>query len=635
MTIDEKSELVENYQDIILYAVNKGEERQRYLERKFPQGIKSYIESKNELFVNDIFDAYGVTDVHILKKVQFVNFMKGYTALEYLLLSEEEVSMYQQYYEEYVKKKSWEEGQKKYAKIFRELRNNYLKNWGAYKYNIELETIDRKGNYIKGEYWIWQLFFKSFCLEEDLDYSLLPSMKNQYTRLDITVKMQGRFKSYVYDEIVNYITVLQAELQDNIYFVLGNSGLDDCRLIEKFNEFHFNTLKKILFERGISKKEYFLSENDLNSICETSTTKLSLGKLFIVIEVITTNSHLKQLCSSIRNTVNNSPQIAYISLMKGYDRDEMISIINLKKEKLEKERKKREEVRKTEIEILKKQFEDEEKVRQDEAERIRIETEYQIQAQIEEEERIEKEAAERARLEFEAQYGIKRSVPSHSFKTDDYKKIYSCVSHWNTLAGTLKYFYLYNYYPYKLDKEYGFQPTVRERNVRNLIWNFKNNKEKGITDFQHQKALDFILPLIEKMLYNTFGNSLSNITLVCIPASTKKMNEDRYKEFSYTLCNALGMINAYDYIKIVRDREARHERGIDTQAEILFDESFFQNKNILIFDDVITRGDSMIKFYGKMTRLGANVICGFAIGKTKYERIDDDPITSIQNSNNW
>lgn len=117
MTIDEKSELVENYQDIILYAVNKGEERQRYLERKFPQGIKSYIESKNELFVNDIFDAYGVTDVHILKKVQFVNFMKGYTALEYLLLSEEEVSMYQQYYEEYVKRKVGKKDKKNMQKF--------------------------------------------------------------------------------------------------------------------------------------------------------------------------------------------------------------------------------------------------------------------------------------------------------------------------------------------------------------------------------------------------------------------------------------------------------------------------------------------------------------------------------------
>ena len=30
-----------------------------------------------------------------------------------------------------------------------------------------------------------------------------------------------------------------------------------------------------------------------------------------------------------------------------------------------------------------------------------------------------------------------------------------------------------------------------------------------------------------------------------------------------------------------------------------------------------------------MTCLGANVVCGLAIGKTKHERIDDDPIISL------
>ncbi|MFT0416901.1 hypothetical protein [Bacteroides thetaiotaomicron] len=116
LTIDEKSELVENYQDIILYAVNKGEERLRYLEHKFPQGIKSYIEAKNELFVNDTYDTYGVTDVHILKREQFRHFMRGYTALEYLSLSEEEINIYQQYYDEYKKKEKLGRGAKKIRK---------------------------------------------------------------------------------------------------------------------------------------------------------------------------------------------------------------------------------------------------------------------------------------------------------------------------------------------------------------------------------------------------------------------------------------------------------------------------------------------------------------------------------------
>ena len=44
-----------------------------------------------------------------------------------------------------------------------------------------------------------------------------------------------------------------------------------------------------------------------------------------------------------------------------------------------------------------------------------------------------------------------------------------------------------------------------------------------------------------------------------------------------------------------------------------FDEEYFKGKNILLFDDLLTRGDSMRKFGRKLTSLGANVIAGVLI----------------------
>lgn len=627
LTIDEKSELVENYQDIILYAVNKGEERQRYLEQKYPQGLKKYIEEESKLLVDNIYNTYEITDIHILKKIQFQDFTRGYTALKYLLISEEKISIYQQHYEEYKKERSWEEEHKKYVEFHKKLKDDYLGRWGGCKHDLGYYFADYQGVFFKRDYFVWQFFPHFFCLEKGLDYSLFYLIQNQNTIFERIKGLQVHVEDYV-NKIVNYTIALQIKLNEDILFILGNSDLVDD-VAKTFNDFYFNKFKKELLSKGIFKKEHFIHESEFVSMCGIDINRSFKGKTFFVIEMITTNSHLKQLCSLIRDNVIGCSNIVYISYTKEFNRNEMIERINLLKRKVEELKKKRGEEKKIEIGILRKQFEDEESSRQEEAERIRIETEYQIQAQIKEEERIKKEEAERAQLEFEAQYGIKRNIKPHSFLSDDYKKIYSCISHWNTLAGTLKYFYFYNYYPYNLDKVYGFQPTAREQNVRKLVWNFKNNKEKGITELQHQNALKFIIPLMKRFLYKTFGDTLAGITLVCIPASTKRMNEDRYKEFSSILCNELGMINAYDYIKIGRDREARHEGGVNIQAEILFDESFFMNKNILIFDDVITRGDSMIAFYRKMTCLGANVICGLAIGKTKHERIDDDPIISL------
>jgi predicted amidophosphoribosyltransferase len=41
---------------------------------------------------------------------------------------------------------------------------------------------------------------------------------------------------------------------------------------------------------------------------------------------------------------------------------------------------------------------------------------------------------------------------------------------------------------------------------------------------------------------------------------------------------------------------------------------------VLLFDDVITKGDSMLRFKRKMEELGAIVVGGFSIGKTTHMR---------------
>lgn len=41
---------------------------------------------------------------------------------------------------------------------------------------------------------------------------------------------------------------------------------------------------------------------------------------------------------------------------------------------------------------------------------------------------------------------------------------------------------------------------------------------------------------------------------------------------------------------------------------------------MLLFDDVITKGDSMLRFKRKMEELGAIVVGGFSIGKTTHMR---------------
>ena len=127
--------------------------------------------------------------------------------------------------------------------------------------------------------------------------------------------------------------------------------------------------------------------------------------------------------------------------------------------------------------------------------------------------------------------------------------------------------------------------------------------------------------LKDKLLTTFEEDSLKYLTLVCIPASSQAKTQARYEEFSDRICGETGMINAYSHISVVTEREERHLGGSGMNTnQLSFDEDFFKGKYVLLFDDVITRGDSMRTFKSKMETLGAIVVGGLALGKTKHER---------------
>lgn len=93
------------------------------------------------------------------------------------------------------------------------------------------------------------------------------------------------------------------------------------------------------------------------------------------------------------------------------------------------------------------------------------------------------------------------------------------------------------------------------------------------------------------------------------------------------------MTNSYPYIQILQDGTPKHLGGGE-QSILYFDPVFFQGKYILLFDDVITKGDSMEKYRRKLEPLGVIVVGGLFIGKTRHERLEDnpDPIATINDA---
>lgn len=197
------------------------------------------------------------------------------------------------------------------------------------------------------------------------------------------------------------------------------------------------------------------------------------------------------------------------------------------------------------------------------------------------------------------------------------KNLKEKVKDWHLIKGVLRYNYLLNYYPTTCE----FEANDEEWDDRYTVWNFKNTPGKTDED-DHQATLDDVIPRIKSKLCSTFGeSSLKYLTLVCIPASSSVKTELRYKEFSERLCEETGMENAYSHLSVTKASEEKKFGGHGIMTNnISFDEDFFKGKYVLLFDDVITKGESMLRFKLKMERLGAIVVCGFSIGKTKHER---------------
>ena len=434
----------------------------------------------------------------------------------------------------------WVEKQEKFAWYCRELRNDFLKDFGCYTYNIDFSVNKFKTS---KETKVWQFFPYSFCLYLGLDYTHFQLDKKNAERI-----VQGRY--YISKEhakiIAEYIIKLNSDEITALYFCPPFNEKD----LRKYDSIYSSIEDEL--NNSINEKYIY------NPVADTLwgiEPKIAdwvehIKSRVVIIDVATDNNRLKDVCKDIVNVAAKKfPLITFISIMKGFDKDEMVELIDKKNEEI---------------------------------------------AKKEEEERKRKEAEVLAK-----------------------KNLIQGTSSWDPTSGGLRYNYLFYYYPTTCD----FEANEEEWSNRWIVWDFKNTPGKTSAS-DHQAALDKVIPMIKDKLLSTFNEkSLKYLTLVCIPASSKEKTQARYEEFSNRICGELGLINAYPHISVIAEKEERRSGGttIDTN-KLSFDEEFFKGKYVLLFDDVITRGDSMRIFKRKMESLGAIVVGGLALGKTKHER---------------
>lgn len=168
--------------------------------------------------------------------------------------------------------------------------------------------------------------------------------------------------------------------------------------------------------------------------------------------------------------------------------------------------------------------------------------------------------------------------------------------------------WMLKYYPVRI-KNVG----DRQKADRQTVWDFKDGR-----------AYEEVARMTAEKLIAQFGERLPGIVFSCVPASSREKNEHRYKRFSERVCELTHTINGYPHIYVSQERPAVHEHrkdetGARTARMADFDTAFFKGKDVLLFDDIITKGISYATAANELEACGANVLGGFFLAKTFYK----------------
>lgn len=148
----------------------------------------------------------------------------------------------------------------------------------------------------------------------------------------------------------------------------------------------------------------------------------------------------------------------------------------------------------------------------------------------------------------------------------------------------------------------------------------ENDLARHIVDFKDGRnyAKRWAAKVVCKALSNM---NLTNTILICIPASSHHANVRRYKKFSQMVCQALNMVNGFDWVQVNGKRQKAHTNHVHALSEnmgeyVTFTQSL-AGKKVLVFDDITTTSKTADAFIAYLTNMGAEVKMAFFLAKTK------------------
>ena len=169
-----------------------------------------------------------------------------------------------------------------------------------------------------------------------------------------------------------------------------------------------------------------------------------------------------------------------------------------------------------------------------------------------------------------------------------------------------------DYYPNKLQDI--IELTPEQHVVNQFILDFKNG---------HRPASILAAKLVSKTIINHFDLT-NSIVFIPIPASTREETYKRYNLFSYCVSQNCKITDGRSWVKNWNEVEKKHlskDHTIQDEKNRWFvDYSKIKQTNVIIFDDVVTTGETSGDFVTRLENCGATIIGKIFLARSFYKK---------------
>lgn len=167
----------------------------------------------------------------------------------------------------------------------------------------------------------------------------------------------------------------------------------------------------------------------------------------------------------------------------------------------------------------------------------------------------------------------------------------------------IEYHYIHDYHPLSHKR---VSQTAKQ--VRNTVFAFKDGEKSWLWS----KVFSLCISKL-----SCFSEIKDNAVLVPIPASSKKSHGRRFTMFCKDLSSRLNIVDGFRTLWIEYDREPlKGTYGENKIHNLTFNSKYIKGKHVLLIDDVITTGSSLVQIAKKLLELGAASVRGIFMART-------------------